>query len=124
MGVKFALVIGIATGILSIIPYVGFSLGFGMAILSVIAGHEGWGTLIALIIGYSAVQFLESFIITPRIVGDQVGLSPFEAILALVIFGNLFGFIGLLLAIPMGAIVRILIRMLLVSYKRTAFYRG
>lgn len=124
VGVKFALVIGIATGILSVIPYVGFSLGFGLAILSVIAGHEGWGTLLALIVGYSVVQFLESFIITPKIVGDSVGLSPFEAILALVIFGNLFGFIGLLLAIPMGAIVRILIRMLLVSYKRTEFYRS
>lgn len=124
VGVKYALVIGVATGFLSIIPYIGYSLGFAMAVLSVLANHDGWGTLMALVITYSVVQFLESFIITPKIVGDQVGLTPFEAILALIIFGNLFGFIGLFLAIPIGGIVKLLIRMLFAAYKRTEFYRS
>lgn len=122
--VKFALVIGVATGFLSIIPYVGYSMGFGAALLSVIAAHGGWGQLIGVIVSYNIVQFLESFIITPRIVGNSVGLSPFEAILALIIFGNLLGFIGLFLAIPIGAIMKIMVRMLFAAYKRTEFYRG
>jgi len=124
VGVPFALIIGVATGFLSIIPYVGFSMGFGMAILSVLANHEGLSTLIFMIAGYMIVQFLESFIITPKIVGDKVGLAPFESILFLIIFGNLFGFIGLFVAIPAGAILKYIIRSLLASYKKTSFYRS
>lgn len=124
VGVPFALIIGITTGVLSIIPYVGFSLGFAMAILSVLAHHESLLTLILLIVSYSIVQFVESFIITPKIVGDKVGLEPFEAILFLIIFGNLFGFIGLFVAIPAGAILKYIILGLMESYKKTEFYRS
>lgn len=122
VGVHFAIVIGIATGLLSIIPYVGFSLGFAMAILSALAHYSDWTTLIYLIASYMFVQFLESFYITPKIVGNQVGLSPFKAILALIIMGNLFGFIGLFLAIPFGAIMKIFISLLIEKYKATEFY--
>lgn len=124
VNVKFALIIGVATGVLSVIPYIGYSMGFAMAIFSVIANHDSWGQLFALVVAYSLVQFLESFIITPRIVGNEVGLTPFEAILALIIIGNLFGFLGLFFAIPIGGIVKLLIRRLMISYKRTDFYRG
>lgn len=122
--VKFALIIGVATGVLSVIPYIGYSMGFAMAVFSVLANHDGWGQLLALIVAYSLVQFIESFIITPKIVGNEVGLTPFEAILALIIIGNIFGFIGLFFAIPMGGIIKLLIRKLMISYKRTEFYRA
>ncbi|MCB9072566.1 MAG: AI-2E family transporter [Bdellovibrionaceae bacterium] len=112
-GVPFALIIGIMTGFLSIIPYLGFSLGFSLAFLSALASFEGMGPIIGLCLGYGIVQFLESFIITPRIVGDKVGLTPFEAILALIIVGNLLGFVGLFLGIPIGAVIKIFILMLL-----------
>ncbi len=124
VNVKFALVIGVATGVLSVIPYIGYSMGFAMAIFSVLANQEGWGQLIALVVAYSFVQFIESFIITPKIVGNEVGLTPFEAILALIIIGNLFGFIGLFFAIPIGGIIKLLIRKLVAAYKRTDFYRA
>lgn len=124
VGVKFALVIGIATGLLSIIPYVGFGLGFAAAIISVLANNDSWFTLLSLIGAYLTVQFIESFIITPQIVGDQVGLSPFEAILALIIFGNFFGFLGLLLAIPTGAVLKSIVVMICHTYVETEFYRG
>lgn len=124
INVKFALIIGVATGVLSVIPYIGYSMGFAMAIFSVLANQEGWGQFMALIVGYSLVQFVESFIITPKIVGNEVGLTPFEAILALIIIGNLFGFIGLFFAIPIGGIVKLIVRRLVIAYKRTEFYRG
>lgn len=124
VGVKFALIIGVATGILSIIPYIGYSMGFAAAIISVVASHDDWGQLVALIVAYNIVQFLESFIITPKIVGNEVGLTPFEAILALIIIGNLFGFLGLFFAIPIGGVAKLLIRKLMAMYKRTEFYRA
>ena len=68
------------TGFLSIIPYVGFSFGFTAALITALANSEGSGALIGIAVVYGVVQFLESFIITPRIVGDKVGLTPFEAV--------------------------------------------
>lgn len=124
VGIKFAVVIGVMTGFLSIIPYVGFAFGFAAAFITALANFEGVGALIGLSIAYGIVQFIESFIITPRIVGDKVGLTPFEAILALIVLGNLFGFLGLFLAIPVGAVTKILFRHLLAEYKKTAFYKS
>lgn len=124
VGVKFALLIGFMTGILSIIPYVGFSFGLAAALITALANFEGFTPLIGIIVVYTLVQILEGFVITPRIVGNKVGLSPLEAILALIIMGNLFGFIGLFIAIPLGAISKMAFLHLLNAYKKTAIYRS
>jgi predicted PurR-regulated permease PerM len=123
VGIKFAVIIGVMTGFLSIIPYVGFGFGFAAAFVTALANFEGVGALVGIAIAYGLVQLLESFVVTPRIVGDKVGLTPFEAILALIVLGNLFGFIGLFLAIPTGAVTKILFRNLLAEYKKTTFYK-
>lgn len=123
VGVKFAVIIGVMTGFLSIIPYVGFSFGLGAALITALANFDGISPLVGVLISYSLVQVLESFVITPRIVGNSVGLSSFEAIIALIVFGNLLGFIGLFLAIPVGAIAKLLLKNLLAEYKNTAFYK-
>lgn len=123
VGVKFAVIIGFMTGFLSIIPYVGFSFGLAAALITALANFEGFSPLIGIVVVYSLVQMLESFYITPRIVGNKVGLSSFEAILALIVLGNLLGFAGLFLAIPAGAITKLLINHLLVEYKKTNFYK-
>jgi predicted PurR-regulated permease PerM len=123
VGVKFAFILGFITGFLSIIPYVGFSFGLASALVTALADFDGLSPLVGILIVYGFVQMLESFIITPRIVGNKVGLSSFEAILALIVFGNLLGFIGLFLAIPVGAITKLLIRNLLNEYKNTTFYK-
>jgi len=123
-GVKFAVIIGIMTGVFSFIPYVGFSFGFAAAFITALANAQGTGTLVAIVISYGIVQAIESFFITPKIVGDKVGLTPFEAILALIVLGNLLGFIGLFLAIPVGAITKLLMRYLMAEYKKTSFYKA
>lgn len=124
VGVKFAIVIGFMTGFFSFIPYVGFSFGYVAAIITALANFEGAGPLVGVTIAYGIIQFFESFFITPMIVGDKVGLSPFEAILSMIVLGNLIGFIGLFLAIPIGAIVKILFRHLMREYKRTSFFKA
>jgi len=124
VGIKFAVIIGVMTGFLSIIPYVGFGFGFAAAFITALANFEGSGALIGIAIAYGIVQVLESFVVTPRIVGDKVGLTPFEAILALIVLGNLLGFVGLFLAIPTAAITKILFTHLLEEYKNTAFYKS
>jgi predicted PurR-regulated permease PerM len=123
VGVKFALILGFFTGFLNIIPYVGFSFGLTAALITALANFEGFGPLIGIGVVYGIVQMLESFVITPRIVGNSVGLSPFEAILALIILGNLLGFVGLFLAIPVGALTKMLLCHLFEEYKQTSFYK-
>lgn len=123
VGVKFAIILGVITGFLSIIPYVGFSIGLVGALVTALADFDGLSPLVGILIAFGIVQILESFVITPRIVGNSVGLSSFEAIIALIVFGNLLGFLGLFLAIPVGAIAKLLLKNLLAEYKSTSFYR-
>lgn len=109
LGISYGWLIGFATGLLSFIPYLGFGMGFLTAIIVALATHEGPLVLALVCAVYFSIQFIESFVITPRLVGESVGLSALEAILALMICGNLFGFLGILLAIPIGAIFKVLI---------------
>ena len=69
------------------------------------------------------VQFLEGWVITPKIVGDSVGLSPFVIIVAVLVFGELFGFFGILVAVPLAAILKILLKVVLDFYRESEFYR-
>ncbi len=124
VGVKFAIIIGCLTGFLSVIPYVGFSIGLAAALITALANFDGFAPLAWIGIVYGLIQVLESFYITPRIVGNKVGLTSFEAIIALIVFGNLFGFAGLFVAIPAGALTKLLFIHFLVEYKKTGFYRS
>lgn len=103
--------IGMLTGFFTFIPYLGFTTGFVIACLLSLAqgGHVIYFTLVLMVL----VQILESFVIVPRLVGNSVGLSTLEALLALTVAGNLFGVLGVLFAIPIGACVKELLILLL-----------
>jgi predicted PurR-regulated permease PerM len=105
-GISYGFVIGVLTGTLSFIPYVGYSLGCLAAAIVILATSPGLGIIAAVIVVMLLGQFLESFVIVPKLVGNQVGLSALETLLALIACGNLFGFIGLLLALPLGALFK------------------
>ena len=97
--------IGLLSGLLVFIPYAGFAVS---VLLALVSGplELGWAhTLIAVAVVYGGGQFLESFVLTPKLVGDRIGLHPLGVILALVIFGSLFGFLGVLLALPLAAVL-------------------
>lgn len=122
IGIDLALVIGIVSGILFIVPYLGTMIGL---IFGSLMAFAKFGDLIHVfyVIGWIAlVQVFESYVLTPRIVGHAVGLHPVVYILALIIGGNLFGFVGMLVAIPVAAVSRVLLITVLEEYKRSYLY--
>lgn len=123
-GVSFALPVGILTGLLIFIPYVGFALGLVLAILVALLQFEGIGPLIGVAIVYGLGQVLESFVLTPWLVGQRIGLHPLAVIFALLAFGQVFGFFGILLALPASAVLLVGLRQLSASYLDSRFYRG
>jgi predicted PurR-regulated permease PerM len=106
IGLRFGFLIGFITGLISIIPYAGFTLGFLTSLMIGFAYYDGLHTIVGIIIVFGIVQTLESTVITPRLVGNKVGLSAFATMLALIVGGNLFGLVGMLIAIPLTAVLK------------------
>jgi len=123
-GLDYALPIGILTGVLSFVPFLGFGLGVILALLVALLQFTDW-TGVAWVAGiYLAGQVLESYVITPRLVGERVGLHPVAVIFAFAAFGQLFGFVGVLLAVPLAAILLVALRELRGVYEASDFYAG
>ncbi len=123
INVDLSLAIGIFSGFASIIPYFGFLVGIILSlIVSFIKYHTIYG-LIKVLIVFSIVQLLESFVITPKIVGDKVGLHPVVIILSLLIFGKIFGFIGLIIAVPLASFLKVIYNEAMIYYKNSAYYK-
>lgn len=120
---NFFLVIGFLTGILSFIPYLGAFIGLCTAII-VAVGQTAPSSLISFVfIIFIIGQILEGYILTPRLVGHKIGLPPLWIIFSLIVGGNIFGFTGIILAVPITAILGVLTRSGLVFYKNSVLYR-
>jgi predicted PurR-regulated permease PerM len=124
VGLKFGIVVGIFAGIISVIPYAGVSLGFAMALLIGLANFSSPMQYLGIAAVFIVVQILEGFLITPKLVGDRVGLSSLATILSIIIGGNLFGMVGMLFAIPAAALVKEILGELKSEYQRMDFYRS
>ncbi len=125
VGLNFGLVIGAIAGLITFIPYVGALIGGALAIGLALFQFWGEWLWIGAVIGIFALgQFLEGNIITPRLVGNSVGLHPVWLIFALSVFGALFGFVGLLVAVPVAAIIGVLMRFAISRYKAGPLYQG
>lgn len=109
VGLRFGFVIGFLTGLLNVIPYAGPATGLGVATTVALANYEDFGSLASVWAAFGVVQALESFVITPKIVGDRVGLSALETIIALIVGGNLAGFAGMLVAAPVAGVAKLLL---------------
>lgn len=126
IGLQFGLVIGLVAGLVTFIPYLGAVIGGSLAVgLALFQFWGDWlmvgGVAIIFVVG----QVIEGNFLTPKIVGDSVGLHPVWLLLALSIFGKLFGFVGLLIAVPLGAAIGVLVRFLVSDvYKSSLLYRG
>lgn len=121
-GFEVAVPVGVITGLLVFIPYVGYGIGLTLAVLSAILFFDGWYGLIAVAVVYGIGQMLESFYLTPRLVGERIGLHPLTVIFALLAFAQLFGFTGILLALPASAILSVVIRRARQHYLNSSFY--
>ncbi len=121
-GFDVALPVGILTGLLIFIPYVGFGIGLLLALLAGLLQFNGVEGLLPVAIIYGGGQILEGFFLTPKLVGERIGLHPLMVIFALLAFGQLFGFVGVLLALPSSAILSVAFRHLRAHYVKSTFY--
>ncbi|CAE6833492.1 hypothetical protein LMG22931_06915 [Paraburkholderia nemoris] len=123
-GFEIALPVGLFTGLAVFIPYIGFATGLALALLAALLQFGNWYGVGAVVVVYGIGQILESFILTPRLVGERIGLHPLAVIFALLAFDQLFGFFGVLLALPASAILAAGLRALRGRYLASAFYGG
>jgi predicted PurR-regulated permease PerM len=123
-GFDVALPVGILTGLLVFIPYLGFGLGLVLALIAAVLQFTDWSGVVAVAVIYGAGQVIEGFFLTPRLVGERIGLNPLAVIFALLAFGQLFGFVGVLLALPASAILMVAFKHLRGHYLRSSFYNA
>ena len=122
-GFSLWLPIGVLTGLLVAIPYLGYALGLVFALITGMLELGPLPGLIAVAVVYGLGQALESVVLTPRLVGERIGLHPLAVILALLAFGTLFGFVGVLLALPLSAVLAVGLRRLRAAYVASEFYQ-
>ncbi|NPT60449.1 AI-2E family transporter [Paraburkholderia elongata] len=121
---EIALPVGIFTGLAVFIPYIGFATGLALALLAALLQFGDWYGFGAVALIYGVGQIVESFYLTPRLVGERIGLHPLAVIFALLAFGQLFGFFGVLLALPVSAILSVAMRELRQSYLASTLYNN
>ena len=122
-GLNLAWPIGVFTGLAVFIPYLGYTTGLVLALMSAAIQFSSWHGVVAVGAAYAVGQVLESFVLTPRLVGGRIGLSPLAVILALLIFGEVLGFVGVLVCLPVSALLVVGVRHALAAYRASAFYR-
>lgn len=108
VGVKTSILLGLITGMGVLIPYIGFAVGLVISLIMTAIQFHDVIHVVYVLIGFCIVQFMESFLITPKIVGNSLGLNPIIVIIGLMIGGTLFGFFGMILALPVTAFLKIL----------------
>ena len=124
VGLEFGLVIGLATGLVSFVPYFGMLAGFVVGIGVAVAQFGDWVPVALVAAVFMVGQFVEGNFISPRVVGNRVGLHPVWLIFALLAGGTLFGFTGLLLAVPAAAVLGVLVRFAIERYLASDAYGG
>jgi predicted PurR-regulated permease PerM len=122
VGIDKAVAIGILTGLLVFIPYVGFGLGLTLGVVAALLQWSGWPWFIAVVAVYGIGQLIEAYVLVPYLVGDRIGLHPLAVIFALLAFGQLFGFAGVLLALPASAALLVGLRHLRMAYFASPVY--
>ncbi|WP_375450888.1 AI-2E family transporter [uncultured Devosia sp.] len=125
IGLNFGLVVGLIAGLMSFIPFVGAVLGIGLSVGIAIVQFSGDLLMVGIVAGvFLFWQFIEGNILYPKLVGSSININPVWMMFALLALGAVFGFIGLLLAVPMAAIASVLVRYGVRKYKESALYLG
>ncbi|MCL5669405.1 MAG: AI-2E family transporter [Gammaproteobacteria bacterium] len=122
MGLDLALLIGLTAGLLSFVPYLGFAIGIVAAGIAALVQFQDLLHLLPVLAVFGAGQIIESFWLTPHLIGKRIGLHPVAVIFAVMAGGQLFGFLGVLLALPAAAVIMVLLRHLRERYLSSALY--
>ncbi len=123
-GFDLALPVGVFTGLAIFIPYLGFGIGLILALTAGALQFGGAYGLIAVAVVYGIGQVGEGLFLTPRLVGERIGMNPLMVIFALLAFGHLFGFVGVLIALPLSALLVVAVRRARALYLESPLYRG
>jgi predicted PurR-regulated permease PerM len=123
-GFPYALVLGVVAGVFNIIPYMGLVASLIPALIIAIFSASPLVALLKIVIVFAVVQVLDSSVIGPRVVGEAVGLHPVWVLLALAVSGYFFGFVGLLIAVPLAVLVKMILNVALTRYRGSSLFRG
>ncbi len=123
VGVDFALLIGMAAGVVSFVPYLGFIVGIVLASVAAYLQFHEWTPLLGVAAVFGVGQLLEGIVLTPWLVGDKIGMHPVAVIFAVLAGGQLFGFVGILLALPVAAVIMVLLRYAHERYLGSTLYQ-
>ena len=124
VGIDLALLIGVLAGLVSFIPYLGAIVGIGAGLIAALVQYGDWTHVILVLLVFGVGQTLESMLLTPWLVGDRIGLHPVAVIFAILAGGQLFGFLGVLVALPLAAVVMVLLRYAHDRYRASELYRA
>ncbi len=122
VGLNLALAIGVFTGLAVFVPYIGFGVGLVLGTFAAVLEFQSWMGVLAVWAVFGVGQFLESFVLTPRLLGERIGLHPLVVIFALMAFGHLLGFIGVLIALPASAVLLVVLRLAVQRYRQSDLY--
>ncbi len=122
-GLKLAFLIGMGAGLLSFVPYLGGVLGIGAAVIAALVEHGDLIHVVYVLAVFGVGQTLEGFVLTPWLVGDRIGLHPVAVIFAILAGGQLFGFVGVLVALPVAAVLMVILRHVHTRYVDSGLYR-
>ena len=124
IGLELGLLVGFIAGLISFIPYVGSITGFVLSIILALSQFIGYVKVLEVIVIFGLGQSMEGNFLTPKLVGDNIGLHPVWVMFSLLAGGVLLGFLGLMIAVPVAAVIAILLRTGLQKYKQSNLYKG
>jgi predicted PurR-regulated permease PerM len=124
VGMQLALLLGLIAGLASIVPYLGFVVGISASLVAAYAQTGDWTTMALVALVFVVGQLVESMVLTPILVGDRIGLHPVAVIFALMAGGQLAGFVGVLIALPVGAVLMVFARHAIAYYRASEMYAG
>jgi len=122
VGLDIGPLIGIIAGLISFVPYLGGIIGVLMAVIAALVAYHDWLHVILVLVVFGVGHVLEAYVLVPRLVGKKIGLHPLAVIFAILAFGELFGFLGVLLALPIASVANVLLRYALERYRASELY--
>lgn len=124
VGLQLALLLGVIAGLASIVPYLGFAVGIVASLIAAYFQFQDWTVLLWVALVFGVGQLIESMVLTPILVGDRIGLHPVAVIFALMAGGQLAGFVGVVLALPVAAVTMVFARHAVAHYRSSDLYHG
>lgn len=124
VGLDLGILIGLIAGLLTFVPYLGPASGIILGVIAALVQFGDWQHVAGVLVVFGIGQVIESYVLTPKLVGDRIGLHPVAVIFAVLAGGQLFGFLGMLLALPVAAVVNVLLRYAQERYRASRLYVG